>query len=146
MTPWLSWQKDGTFATFTAAGFVRRGLQEAGFEVQRVKGFGQKREMLTGTRAEPLTASSLAPWFARPQASNPQDIALIGGGIASALTALALLKRGSKVTLYCADAKLALGASGNRQGALYPLLNGRNTPLSVFSSLLLPSLVGNMMI
>ncbi|MCE9947677.1 bifunctional tRNA (5-methylaminomethyl-2-thiouridine)(34)-methyltransferase MnmD/FAD-dependent 5-carboxymethylaminomethyl-2-thiouridine(34) oxidoreductase MnmC [Hafnia paralvei] len=125
-------KKDGTFATFTAAGFVRRGLQEAGFEVQRVKGFGQKREMLTGTRAEPLTASPLAPWFARPQASNPQDIALIGGGIASALTALALLKRGSKVTLYCADAKPALGASGNRQGALYPLLNGRNNPLERF--------------
>lgn len=31
----------GTFSTFTAAGFVRRGLQQAGFNVTKVKGFGQ---------------------------------------------------------------------------------------------------------
>lgn len=42
---------NGTFATFTAAGFVRRGLQEAGFDVIKLKGFGHKREMLAGTRA-----------------------------------------------------------------------------------------------
>ena len=38
----------GTFATFTSAGFVRRGLQQAGFSVAKRKGFGHKREMLTG--------------------------------------------------------------------------------------------------
>lgn len=38
----------GTFATYTAAGFVKRGLQAAGFEVQKVKGFGTKRDMLIG--------------------------------------------------------------------------------------------------
>lgn len=37
-----------TFATFTAAGDVRRGLQAAGFSVDKVKGFGSKRDMLTG--------------------------------------------------------------------------------------------------
>lgn len=42
----------GTFATYTAAGFVRRGLQQAGFEVIRRKGFGPKREMLAGTLME----------------------------------------------------------------------------------------------
>lgn len=36
---------DGTAATFTAAGFVRRGLQEAGFEVERIPGYGRKRHM-----------------------------------------------------------------------------------------------------
>lgn len=40
----------GTFATFTAAGFVRRGLQAEGFDVRKVKGFGRKREMLTGQK------------------------------------------------------------------------------------------------
>ncbi|MEM7069862.1 MAG: tRNA (5-methylaminomethyl-2-thiouridine)(34)-methyltransferase MnmD [Pseudomonadota bacterium] len=39
---------DGTFATYTAAGYVRRGLSAAGFEVQKTKGFGSKRDMLTG--------------------------------------------------------------------------------------------------
>lgn len=37
-----------TFSTFTAAGFVRRGLQNTGFTVHKVPGFGRKREMLTG--------------------------------------------------------------------------------------------------
>ena len=38
----------GTFATYTAAGFVRRGLQAAGFAVERRKGHGHKRHMATG--------------------------------------------------------------------------------------------------
>ncbi len=37
-----------TFATFTSAGNVRRGLQAAGFKVTKQKGFGKKREMLSG--------------------------------------------------------------------------------------------------
>lgn len=38
----------GTFATFTSAGLVKRGLREAGFHVQRKKGFGKKRHMIFG--------------------------------------------------------------------------------------------------
>jgi tRNA 5-methylaminomethyl-2-thiouridine biosynthesis bifunctional protein len=37
-----------TFATFTSAGQVKRGLQTAGFAVNKHKGFGKKREMLSG--------------------------------------------------------------------------------------------------
>ena len=37
-----------TFATFTSAGEVRRGLIAAGFEVSKRTGFGKKREMLIG--------------------------------------------------------------------------------------------------
>ncbi len=36
---------DGTAATYTAAGFVRRGLEEAGFTVTRCPGYGRKRHM-----------------------------------------------------------------------------------------------------
>jgi tRNA 5-methylaminomethyl-2-thiouridine biosynthesis bifunctional protein len=39
---------DTTFATFTSAGIVRRGLQEAGFQANKHKGFGEKCEMLSG--------------------------------------------------------------------------------------------------
>ncbi len=38
----------GTMATYTAAGFVRRGLAAAGFEVARVPGYGRKRHMTRG--------------------------------------------------------------------------------------------------
>lgn len=41
--------KGGTFATYTAAGFVRRGLADAGFGVERVAGFGRKRHMTRGS-------------------------------------------------------------------------------------------------
>lgn len=123
---------EGTFATFTAAGFVRRGLQQAGFNVSRVKGHGRKREMLSGWREVSPKQPHPAPWYSRPAAENPQDIAIVGGGVASALLALSLLRRGFKVTLYCADAEPAQGASGNRQGAVYPLLNGRHDAIEQF--------------
>lgn len=42
----------GSFATYTAAGFVRRGLQAAGFAVERRKGHGHKRHMATGKMPE----------------------------------------------------------------------------------------------
>lgn len=35
----------GTAATYTAAGFVRRGLTAAGFQVDRTPGYGRKRHM-----------------------------------------------------------------------------------------------------
>lgn len=38
----------GTFATYTAAGAVRRALAEAGFSVTRDPGFGHKRHMSRG--------------------------------------------------------------------------------------------------
>jgi molybdate transport system ATP-binding protein len=38
----------GTFATFTSAGFVKRGLRAAGFDVERIAGYGKKRHMLRG--------------------------------------------------------------------------------------------------
>ena len=41
---------DGTFATYTAAGHVRRALAAAGFDVVRTAGFGHKRHMTRGTR------------------------------------------------------------------------------------------------
>lgn len=38
----------GTCATYTAAGHVRRGLADVGFNVRRVPGFGRKRHMTLG--------------------------------------------------------------------------------------------------
>lgn len=41
----------GSFATYAAAGFVRRNLVAAGFAVERRPGFAGKREMLCGVRS-----------------------------------------------------------------------------------------------
>lgn len=41
---------NGTFATYTSAGWVRRNLQSAGFNVEKTPGHGRKRHMLVGVR------------------------------------------------------------------------------------------------
>ncbi|EMA3642426.1 bifunctional tRNA (5-methylaminomethyl-2-thiouridine)(34)-methyltransferase MnmD/FAD-dependent 5-carboxymethylaminomethyl-2-thiouridine(34) oxidoreductase MnmC [Providencia stuartii] len=124
-------RQGGTFATFTSAGFVKRGLQQAGFTIKKIKGFGRKREMLTGSLADKHD-EMMTPWFARQPAAIPTDVAIIGGGLASLTIAYALNQRGANVTLYCKDQQVAQNASGNRQGAVYPLLNGRDNPLERF--------------
>lgn len=121
---------NGTFATFTAASAVRKGLENAGFIVHKRKGYGKKRECLAGVKPENSTknhrtSTILTPWYL-PQAAQmneTQDIAIIGGGIASAFTALSLSQRGANITLYCEDEQTALNASGNKQGAFYPQLS-----------------------
>ena len=95
-------------ATYTAAGQVRRDLQAAGFQVERVTGFGAKREMLRGrieteggaasTRSA-VTAPSIPPWFERPRALRQPHVAVVGGGLAGVSTARALAEQGVRVTL-----------------------------------------------
>lgn len=114
----------GSFATFTAASFVRRGLQAVGFEVFKRKGFGKKREMLWGEKPQNTADEPLHhPYFYQQNQTDSDDIAIVGGGVASLFLALSLLERGKKVTLYCQDEQLAQNASGNLQGAIYPQLS-----------------------
>ena len=118
-------------ATFTAAGFVRRGLIAAGFAMQRVPGFGRKREMLTGHFVSPGGCSDSAetphspphsqpppqpPW--QPQAARPGQAAIVGAGLAGATCARALAERGWQVTVFD-PAGIASGASGNLAGVVY---------------------------
>ncbi len=42
--------ENGTFATYTSAGWVRQNLVNAGFKVTRVPGHGKKRHMSIGTK------------------------------------------------------------------------------------------------
>jgi len=119
-----------TLATFTSAGFVRRGLIAAGFAMQRVKGFGQKREMLVGEfQGQPQGAAK--PWYARPPAPVGERRALVvGGGLAGCATAASLAVRGWKVSLVERHGELAAEASGNPQGVLYLKLSAHGTALS----------------
>ena len=117
----------GTFATFTAASAVRKGLENAGFDITKRKGFGKKRECLSGQKTQEKPTALSAPWFhSQPANLNKQDIAIIGGGIASLCTAISLVKRGAKITIYCEAEQTALNASGNKQGAFYPQLSDDN--------------------
>lgn len=125
-------KQGATLATFTAAGFVRRGLQVAGFNMQKRKGYGKKREMLVGQLIERKNSPRYAQHYRASKTTINKDIAIIGGGISSACLTLALINRGFNVTLYCQEQQLGSGASGNQQGALYPLLNKQHDALSQF--------------
>ena len=117
----------GTLATFTAASAVRKGLENAGFNINKRKGFGKKRECLSGQKTQEKPTALYTPWFhSQPANLNKQDIAIIGGGIASLCTAISLVKRRAKITIYCEDEQTALNASGNKQGAFYPQLSDDN--------------------
>ncbi|MEH6453707.1 MAG: FAD-dependent 5-carboxymethylaminomethyl-2-thiouridine(34) oxidoreductase MnmC, partial [Psychromonas sp.] len=130
-----SCKQNASIATFTAAGFVRRSLAAVGFDMQKRKGYGKKREMLVGKFSKTDDAIKYGQHYRQPMQTSEtdnKDIAIVGGGIASACLTLSLLKRGYRVSLYCNDSEFAIGASGNRQGALYPLLNEQHDSLSQF--------------
>lgn len=118
-----------TLATFTAAGFVRRGLSDAGFTMQKVKGFAHKRSMLIGTLKHTNDTQS-APSYFNHDVSPLSNVAVIGGGIASSCILYSLAKRGISSQLFCQDAAPAMGASHNVQGAVYPHLQAKNSPHS----------------
>jgi len=61
---------------------------------------------------------------------DEKEIAIIGGGIATACLCYSLVKLSYNVTLYCQNESLACGASGNQQGALSPLLTEDHNSLS----------------
>ncbi|MEH6444195.1 MAG: bifunctional tRNA (5-methylaminomethyl-2-thiouridine)(34)-methyltransferase MnmD/FAD-dependent 5-carboxymethylaminomethyl-2-thiouridine(34) oxidoreductase MnmC [Oceanospirillaceae bacterium] len=127
-----------TLATFTSAGFVRRALQETGFEISKHNGFGKKREMISGLFTQKNAAHSIAkPWFNLPNDSviphhqTPTNaikhVAIIGAGLAGCTSAEALARRGIKVTIFDAANDICAHASGNIQGALYAKLPSKPT-------------------
>ncbi|MEA2118945.1 bifunctional tRNA (5-methylaminomethyl-2-thiouridine)(34)-methyltransferase MnmD/FAD-dependent 5-carboxymethylaminomethyl-2-thiouridine(34) oxidoreductase MnmC [Halovibrio sp. HP20-50] len=109
-----------TFATFTCAGIVKRGLKAAGFNWKKVPGYGRKREMLAGSIETPPVdhRRQATPWFTPPPAAQARHVVIVGAGLAGSTVAAALSKRGIKVTVVEREAPGA-GGSGNRQGALY---------------------------
>ena len=109
-------------ATFTVAGDVRRGLEAAGFAVEKKPGFGKKRERLEArfvTASAPPPAPPIYPYAA----CNPKRVAVLGAGIAGASVAQALVRRGVEVVVLEAARELGAGASGNPAGLVMPRLD-----------------------
>jgi tRNA 5-methylaminomethyl-2-thiouridine biosynthesis bifunctional protein len=119
-----------TCATYTVAGEVRRGLEAAGFAVDRAPGFGRKREMLRGELVRPPPPRWRAPWFAQTPSITDRRAVVVGAGLAGTATAASLAARGWSVALVDRRDAIAAEASGNPQGMLYARLSPHGTALS----------------
>lgn len=153
---------DTTAATFSAAGIVKQGLRRAGFRIQKVPGFGRKREMVKGffdpessetTSNAITTQTQLAierEALARFKSSMPytpawaigdkptqnflsKKVMIIGAGLSGCHTARALAERGWEVTLLDSADNIAAGASGNPQGILYAKLSHKAEVQALFN-------------
>lgn len=124
---------NATVSTFTSAGHVRRGLQEAGFAMEKREGFGRKRECLRGRIEQPPEPEhGVTPWD-RCAPNSVQRVVVVGAGLAGAHVARALAQRGLKVSVL-ESRDIAAGGSRNRQGVTYTRLSRRFGNLSDFAS------------
>ena len=110
--------------TYSASGAPKRALQNSGFEVNLLKGYGKKRKMLRAKFAGERKAESEI-WFSRfdPAATTtPRTALVIGGGVAGCVCAFKLRQRDLDVTIAEKRGDIALNGSGNHCGILMPLI------------------------
>ena len=122
-----------TFATFTCASAVRKGLNNVGFTSEKVSGFGDKRESLRGQfeGRELSKPHSVTHWFLdqQPKQSASKTAIVLGAGIAGCTAASALAKRGYSITVIDRHQTIANEGSGNLQAVVYPKLSKQNDAL-----------------
>lgn len=106
-------QPDATVATYSAARVVRDALSAQGFHVQRRPGFAGKRDMTQGQRLGPAGLATRA---------EPGTALVVGAGLAGCAVAYRLAARGMSVHVLDALPGIAQGTSGNRMGAVQPVL------------------------
>ncbi len=106
--------------TFTVARKIRDGLTEAGFQVEKKKGFGRKRDRL----------EAVFPGSDTPQRRPEIKPVIIGAGIAGACLAHSFAQRGIKAVVI--DAKDGTAASGNPSAIIKPRLDLQDRPESRF--------------
>lgn len=108
----------GRLATYTVAGEVRRGLEAHGFAVERLPGFGRKRQRLEARFPGGIQEPSLP------------EVAIIGAGISGAALALAFRRLGVEPRVYASGPM----ASGNPAALLSPRIDaGGKAPARLYA-------------
>lgn len=111
--------RGATVASYTAAGSVRRGLTDAGFAVERLPGFGNKRHRIEAVYQHGSSATEFSA-----------SIEISGAGIAGLSLARSLRRRGVEVRLWDPDPRR--GASANPFAMVSPRINRTDDPQSRF--------------
>ena len=112
-----------TFATYSVAGDVRRGLDAAGFGLVREAGYGRKAEMLRGA----------LPGQWQPRRLDRSPVGIIGAGLAGLHCTLALARRGIPTTCFEQAESPLSAASCVPRLAVSPRLSVRPDNNSLFS-------------
>lgn len=110
-------------ATWCVAGEVRTALHDAGFDTERLPGFGAKRQRLAGVKRGRAPTPPMVP----------REIAIVGAGLAGCAAAWAFAQRGWSVQLVDGAAEPAQGTSSLPWGLLHPQVSADDNPASRLS-------------
>jgi len=125
-------------SSFTAAGWVRRGLESLGYRIHKRPGYGFKRECIQVSFPEQEEEKTFKkPWFSGEKlkrARSGDRIAIVGAGLAGTAIARELAERGCMVELIDQHG-IAAHASGNSYGMFNTQLSKKPNPISRFSQL-----------
>ena len=116
--------KDTTFATFSSSKLVKENIIKSGFSVNLSKGFGNKKNMLSGKNQ----SSSL-----KKNIIKSKRIGIIGAGLSGCSLAKILSLRGHEITIFDKKAKNLTNNYENPMFILYPRLSAFNNPYAKFS-------------
>ena len=131
-----------SFSSYSAASIVRKRLQQAGFEVHKTKGFGSKRDMITGHLKQnkpppPPSLQTNKTSFVTAKHNNSLntlDAIVIGSGIAGSCIADSLAERGKIVLVIEREKQEGMGASSQETGIAHPLIHRQSTSKSRLST------------
>lgn len=118
-------------ATYTAAGFMRRGLRDVGFEVSKAPGFGGKRHMTVARFRPQWKSRRHAPSLAGQW--TERHAIVIGAGLAGCAVTERLAARGWRVTLFDRHGGPARQTSAHRAAAMHAHLSPDDSLLSRLS-------------
>ena len=126
-------QQGTTLSTYSVAANLKKQLTENGFVIQKKKGFGKKREMLTATfQAEQTEIFEKQPWAQTFSVNEKDEITILGAGIAGLSIADCFYSYGKKVTMIDRQVKPCLETSGNPQAMVMPSFDLNDSPEARF--------------
>lgn len=111
-----------TAATYTVARAIRDNLTQVGFEINKSKGFGQKREMLCAHMVEQHKTIINQPWQQTFKAKKNIRFTVLGAGIAGTSIVDKLTSLCKNVTLIDRHTRPCQETSGNPQAMVMPSL------------------------
>ncbi len=130
-----------TLSSYSVAGKVRNAISNAGFDVEKIEGFGRKRHSLLASRSavsadaanKDTRVPGKTPWFVLPKPRpKGRSAVVIGAGLAGCSTAYSLAQRGWQITVFDAGQEPASGASGIARLALRCRLFNSHSPEAEF--------------